>query len=45
MEATKDHDQAVAKQVQELEQKTDAAKDDTSSTNEVLKDVGKQIRG
>ena len=45
VEATKDHDQAVAKQVQELEQKTDAAKDDTSSTNEVLKDVGKQIRG
>jgi hypothetical protein len=44
VKATQDHDQAVAKQVQELEQKTLEAKDDTSKTNEDLLNIGKQMR-
>lgn len=44
VEATKGHDQAVAKQVQELVRETGVIKDDTYSTHAVLLDIGKQLR-
>ena len=39
-----DHDFAVEGQVLELKEQTEAVKDDTSSTNAVLLDVGKTLR-
>ncbi len=45
VDITDQHDQAVAKNVEALEKKTETLEHDDDATNQALIDVGKQVRG